>query len=131
MANVNMTGFVDAEPASRNDMFIIAPKKAAMPDERAGQQRQRDGDLAEHHEPREPGLRVVVDQELDEAAIPLERDRRAPAFGRRQRTLPIAQERVAAVGPRRRAELVQASLEPGEAHEDPDRAARASRRVCC
>ena len=31
MAIVNRTGFVDAEPASRNDMFIRAPKKAATP----------------------------------------------------------------------------------------------------
>ena len=26
-----MTGLVEAEPASRNDMFISAPKKAAIP----------------------------------------------------------------------------------------------------
>ena len=31
MAIVNRTGLVEAEPASRNDMFIIAPKKAAIP----------------------------------------------------------------------------------------------------
>ena len=31
IAMVNMTGFVDAEPASRNDMFMSAPKKAASP----------------------------------------------------------------------------------------------------
>jgi hypothetical protein len=31
MAIVNSTGFVDAEPASRNDMFMRAPKKAANP----------------------------------------------------------------------------------------------------
>ena len=31
MAIVNRTGLVEAEPASRNDMFISAPKKAAMP----------------------------------------------------------------------------------------------------
>ena len=31
MPRENRTGFVDAEPASRKDMFIVAPKKAAMP----------------------------------------------------------------------------------------------------
>ena len=31
MAMVNRTGLVDADPASRNDMFMTAPKKAAKP----------------------------------------------------------------------------------------------------
>jgi len=31
MARVNRTGLTDAEPASRNDMFMRAPKKAAKP----------------------------------------------------------------------------------------------------
>src|SRR3972149_11884905 len=31
MAAVNMPGLLDAEPASRKDMFMNAPKKAAMP----------------------------------------------------------------------------------------------------
>ena len=31
IASVNSTGFIDAEPASRNDMFMRAPKKAAIP----------------------------------------------------------------------------------------------------
>lgn len=31
MARVNSTGFEEADPASRNDMFINAPKNAAKP----------------------------------------------------------------------------------------------------
>lgn len=31
MAAVNSTGLLDADPASRKDMFMNAPKKAAIP----------------------------------------------------------------------------------------------------
>ena len=72
MASVNMTGLVEAEPASRNDMFISAPKKAAMPRQRADDQADADRHLAEGDQPGEPRLVVAVDQEVDEVAIPLE-----------------------------------------------------------
>ena len=87
MANVNMTGF-DRRRAGQQERHVHhRAEEGGDPDERAGEQAEPDGDLAEHDEPREPGLRVVVEQELHEAAVPLERDRRAPALRDRDRTL--------------------------------------------
>jgi hypothetical protein len=51
IAIVNRTGLVEAEPASRNDMFISAPKKAAIPVRQPKMQAQSDGDLTEGDQP--------------------------------------------------------------------------------
>ena len=77
MARVNRTGLTEAEPASRNDMFMSAPKKAANAGQAADEQADPDGHLTERDERGEPGVGVVVEQGLEEGAVPLERDRRA------------------------------------------------------
>ena len=77
MARVNSTGFEEADPASRNDMFINAPKNAAKPGEQSDDQPDPDRELAERDQPAEPAVRAVVEQGLDERAVPVERDGRA------------------------------------------------------
>ena len=67
MASENITGFVEADPASMNDMFMNEPKNAAKPVRMPDDQPDAHGDLAEHDQRREPGLGAVVEQHLDEA----------------------------------------------------------------
>ena len=75
-------------------------------------------------ERREPGLGVVVDEQVEEVAIPVIADRGMTARGGirdRDGVLPVAQERGTTVDPARAGELVQAGVEPREAEEDADR----------
>ena len=99
MASVNSTGLVEADPASMNDMFMNEPKNAAKPGQDPEDQPDAHGDLAEHDQRREPGLGAVVEQRLDEAAVPVVGDRRPALLGDRDRVGPVPGERRAAVEP--------------------------------
>ena len=56
-------------------MFISAPKNAAKP-VRIEDEPDPDGDLTEHDQIGEPGLGPIVEERLQEAAVPLIGDRR-------------------------------------------------------
>src|SRR3712207_8867848 len=77
----NRTGLVETVPASRKLMFIRAPEEGRDADQRADQQAQADGQLAEDDQLGEPGVRAAVDQDLDEAAVPVVGDRRLALRG--------------------------------------------------
>ena len=116
-----MTGFDEAEPASRNDMFMSAPKNAANPVRQSDDQPDPDGHLTERDQWGEPRLGIVVEQGLDEGAVPVVRDRGAAGVRDRHGALPVPLQRGAAVHPALAAELVVAGLQPGEADEEADR----------
>ena len=79
-------------------MFIVAPKNAAMPVSAPKISPSADEDLTDPDDPSHPGLGVVVDQDLEEVAIPLERDRGLAGVG-----IATALWRVPPRAPRRRA----------------------------
>ena len=111
-------------------MFMTAPKKAAKP---VSSPRSRPIPTAISPNVMtyaHPGLGAVVDEHLDERAIPVIGDRRAAFLRDRRGPLPVGQERGAAIDPAAVGELVIAGLEPGEAEEQADRQPeQAGRRV--
>ncbi len=129
MAIVNRTGLVEAEPGEQERHVHQRPEEGRDPGQEAEDQTDPDSHLAEGDQPREPGLVVPGDQEVDEVAIPLVGDRRATLarVGDLRRGLPEAGERAAAVDPAATGELVPAGLEPGEADEQADRQPEESR----
>ncbi len=120
-ASVNRTGFVDAEPASKNDMFMSAPKKAATPVRMPRIRPTPMANLAEGDHPREPALVIAREKGVDEIAIPLVRDRRPTLLRDRGGPLPISSQRGPALGPPGIGELMPSGLEPSEADEESDR----------
>ena len=121
-ASVNRTGLVEAEPASRNDMFMNAPKKAATPGQGARGAGRSDGQLAERDQLREPGLVAALSsRKLDEVAVPLVRDGRPPLPRECSPLAPSSGQRGRRPGSSPSGELVPAGLEPGEANEQADR----------
>ena len=104
-------------------MFIKRPEEGGEAGQDAEDEPDADGDLAEHDQVGEPGLGAVVEEELQEAAVPLVGDRRAASPRGSPRRGPSSRPRAVAgaVHPGLVGELVPAGIEPREAQEQADR----------
>src|SRR4051794_17545618 len=89
------------------------PEEGCEAREQTEDQPEADRELAEHDERCEPGMRVVVEQQLDECSVPVEGDRGAAGLRDGRGARPVALQRGAAIEPACAAELVIARFEPG------------------
>ena len=72
MAIANMIGFVDADPASRNDMFIDRSEEGRDAGQRAEDQADADAISPKMISQANQVSACVVEQHVEEVAIPLE-----------------------------------------------------------